>query len=205
MQSENTVSSIWDVTYYAVLDMSGMVTMLESFDTGSSSDTPKNLCKVFNDDEIGDFYTNSSCESLGDYRASIISTLPKDNNPGIYVWSGVIVYNVLLSKTLGKDANNNSTDTVKMQDYGVKIDATFKFPYPIVYLDAGEKPSSNVVHLNMFDKKVMKRQELYIIARADGKKPTKIEITKYKQKVRQQIIKAKKSGKFKEFQELSGL
>ena len=183
--------------------MSGMVTMMEWFASGSESDTSKDLCKDFETDKVEKFYTNISCSSLGDYAARIISTLPKENNPGIYISSGVIVYNLMVSKSFNRASGDDNMNSDKMEDFGVKIDATFKFPYKVVYMDAWEIKADDTVYINMLDKKVAKRKDFYIIARADGKKPTKSEINKYKQKVRQQIVKAKRSDKFKDFQEFS--
>ncbi len=64
---------------------------------------------------------------------------------------------------------------------------------------------TDTVRINLLDKKVMKRNDLYIIARADGKKPTNKEILMYKQKIRQQLMKARISGKYDDFQDMTGL
>ncbi len=207
MESDNTVSSIGDITYNSVLDMSGMVAMMQTYASGSDSDTDisKDLCIDFDKEKTDLYYTWATCASLGDYRARIISILPKANNPGIYVSSGVIVYNVLLSKAL--DGNKSSVNTSKpdMEMLGIKIEGTFKFPYPIVHADAWVRMGTDTVRINLLDKKVMKRNDLYIIARADGKKPTNKEILMYKQKIRQQLMKARISGKYDDFQDMTGL
>ncbi len=187
--------------------MSGMVAMMQAFESGSESesDISKNLCVDFEKENTDLYYTWATCASLGDYRARIISTLPKANNPGIYVSSGVIAYNVLLSKALNRNKTGIDTSTPDIEMLGIKIEGTFKFPYPIVHADAWVRIGTDTVRINLLDKKVMKRNDLYIIARADGKKPTNKEILKYKQKIRQQLMKARISGKYDDFQDMTGL
>jgi hypothetical protein len=63
-----------------------------------------------------------------------------------------------------------------MRNFGMRIDGVFTFPYPIVYAQAGTILQSQKIYLDLLDPKMMKRNEIFIIARADGKTPTLSEI-----------------------------
>lgn len=88
------------------------------------------------------------------------------------------------------------------ESMGMKIIGTFHFPYPVVYADAGTRTDASTVSLNMLNKKIAARREIFIIARADGKKPTAREIAQYKRIIRTQIAKAKRSGKYDNFEDM---
>lgn len=170
----------------------------------ANSDDSKDLCTDFKSDKLETFYTHTQCLSLWDYKAKILATLPRENNPAVYVGSGVVAYNLLLSKAFDRQKENTDSQDFDAEKLGFKIYGKFHFPYGIVYSEGGTKTDNDTLSLNMLDKKIVKRHELYVIAREDGKKPTKQEILKYKQKIRKQIIQAKKSGKYDDFEGVPG-
>jgi hypothetical protein len=67
------------------------------------------------------------------------------------------------------------------------------------------KIGSGSIKLDMLDARVMKKSDLYIIARADGKVPTKNEMIQYKKNLRSQMLKAKRSEKYLFFSENPGM
>jgi hypothetical protein len=216
IESSNQVSTNGDIHYDSVVDMSGMVAMMNSLSemnmsgsTTPNSTTPKNLCDDFTKDtaSLTWFYLDISCESLGDYKARVRSTFLADKNPWVLVESGVIVFNPLWSKSLEESDISDEVgySPVDGPDLGMVINWTFNLPYPIVYRDIGKKLDIDSLELNMLDKKIMKRKELFIVARADGKKPTIKELIRYKKLIRAQVLKAKKSGKYKDFDDMTGL
>lgn len=207
IQSDNEVKQNGDIVYNAVVDMSGVVNMMNSLDTNSpSTATPKDLCT---DPEITksihtSHYMDVSCTSLWDYKVRMISTLQKSNNPWIWVGSGVIVMNPFWTKNIRTQEQNTEMDP-DMKQYGVIIEGIFHFPYPIVYKEGGTAIDADSLVFDMLDKNILKKRELYIIARADGKKPTNAEILKYKKMMRAEILKAKKSKKYNDFESMLGI
>lgn len=207
MQSDNQVKQNGDVVYNAVVDMSGMVNMMNSLGTGSTdSTTSKDLCTdaEVTKSTLTSHYIDVSCTSLWDYKARMISTLPKSNNPWIWVGSGVIVMNPLWVKGMKPQTQAPETDA-DMKQYGIVIEGVFNFPYPIVYKEGGTRIDADSLALDMLDKNILKKRDLYIIARADGKKPTNAEILKYKKIIRAEILKAKKSKKYDDFENMLGM
>jgi hypothetical protein len=207
IQSDNEVKQTGDITYNAVVDMSGMVNMMNSLGTGSvDSTTPKDLCTDADAKKatLTEYYTDVTCTSLGDYKARMISTLPKENNPWIWVGSGVIVMNPLWVKGIKPQTQTTETD-MDMKQYGVVIEGIFNFPYPIVYKEGWTRIDADSIALDMLDKNILNKRDLYIIARADGKKPTNAEILKYKKLIRSEVLKAKKSKKYDEFENIVGM
>lgn len=209
IESTNQVRQDGAISYDVVMDMSGMMDMMSSLSGSTSSDSTssKDLCKDF-DTKMGSymgFYQDISCQSLADYRARIASTLPIINNPGIFVGSGVVVFNPIWSNNIKKTPVTKSSDMYDGMDAesaGMKIVGTFHFPYPVVYADAGKRTDASTVFLNMLDKKIAVKREIFIIARADGKKPTIKELNNYKRIIRNQLAKAKRSGKYEKFEDI---
>lgn len=75
IESTNQVRLDGAVSYDAVVDMSGMMDMMNSLSgsMSSGSTTSKNLCENFDTKtgSLAGFYQDISCQSLADYRARI--------------------------------------------------------------------------------------------------------------------------------------
>jgi hypothetical protein len=220
MQSENQISTTGDTIYVVSVDMSQLVASMESkYGTGTASDsmstpggmaTPKDLCIEFNGKrgKLEKYYTNVSCQSTGDYKAKISSTLPKDKNPGIIVSDEMIMIDPLWIEAVKSKATPTVLDAetaTKLKTAGVVVTGEFQFPYPIIHQDAGTLVGTNSVQLDMLDSRVFTRKDLLIVARRDGQIPAKKDLLKYKKMLRTQIIKAKRSGKYKDIESIANM
>jgi hypothetical protein len=213
MQSQNEVNITGDTTYVVSMDVSKMITMMQSMQSmgtwslSTDVSSSKNICTEFDNKkwDLEKNYTNISCQSTGDYKAKITSTLPKVNNAGIIVSDDMILIDPFWIKNINNKTRSMETEIESAWEFkknGAIITGDFQFPYPIVYQDAGTRIGTNSIQLDMLDSSVLSRNNLLIVARRDGQIPSKKDIINYKKMLRIQIMKAKRSGKYNNIEDM---
>lgn len=199
VESEYEVSKNGDIALSTQIDMSELANMLRAFSGGATSsgsnEIKKNLCEdILKEKETSEYVEDIVCESIWDYQARISGILPYKKNPTIMTVSGGVV--LLIGSKLYFEDNKSSWDDTAL--YGIKIEQTFKFPYPIVFTQWWKKSWKNTIIFDYSSMKQMKKPLMVIASEVDKKSQSK-NIREYRWLFQKKISKEKKSGTLRAF------